>query len=124
MMNAMSPRKTRGGDREIAGLPGHRQNSTRVTSLHHPEFEGNSRSSHLGYLATSGDPAPIKRLLAHVSPVWLFEIQECGDKYYMVERGDLEWRFWQLPQARLKFLLQVKCHIGEGAEHQIEERAQ
>ena len=58
--------------------------------------------------------APIKRLLVHFPPVWLFEVRVGPYSYFAVEREDHVWRFGELGQAQAKFMWQVKLHAGEG----------
>jgi hypothetical protein len=53
---------------------------------------------------------PVKKLLAHQDPVWLFEVREGGRVSYIVERKELWWRYGLFLQAQAKFDRQVQKH--------------
>jgi hypothetical protein len=78
--------------------------------LPHPRRKGKpAHGSHLGRLAASGEPTPVKRLLDHVDPCWLFEVEGARYLYYAVEREDRVWNFAQLFRASSKFLQELEA---------------
>jgi len=67
---------------------------------------------------------PIKQLISHSSPIWLFKVVQGSREYYLVERGSLWWSFADRDQAERKFLRQVKKYsrqkgacLNKGAIH-------
>jgi hypothetical protein len=107
----------RGGPIVFAGTTEAAQNvDERNTSIYHPptkdKFE--AHGSHMGQLAHSGSPAPVKCLLAHEGSVWMFQVQEAGQIYYTVELGDRVWSYNSLSWAQKKFTSEIRRGITQG----------
>ena len=66
-------------------------------------------------LASAGEPAPSKALIANDQGVWLFAVRTGHHVEYSVELADHVWRFTLLYSAESKFLREVnKASNGGG----------